>query len=309
MAGSKQIVNRRVESIVHCEMSAIRRFLRSDYGRRIVVALILIAGIELYPVFQIVNAYQRERRVARQIEAAGGMVEWQYFGPYFASFDVAGVCPLFNRVTDVDFLECDIPAGLLQIMRKLTRLRSLGAIATQIGDAELEHVLQLPGLVTLVLDQTRITDAGLEQLAERTSLETLSLGGTQVSDAGLVHLARLTNLRSLSLYATQITDPGFSNLSSLVNLERLDLGETAITDASVPLIVKLKKIHWLNLGGTRVTPDVGRSIKWQLSTCGNFGIVGLESDSPGWNQAFRLLIEREAWTVLSRIESAIHEYD
>jgi len=68
-------------------------------------------------------------------------------------------------------------------------------IDTQVTDAGLEHLKDLPNLQTLLLNDTQVTDAGLEHLKKLPNVECLGLGGTQVSDAGLGHLNGLTKLK------------------------------------------------------------------------------------------------------------------
>jgi len=62
----------------------------------------------------------------------------------------------------------DDPVGVLKVTR-------VSFAFTDITDAGLEHLKDLPELEGLVLDGTRVTDAGLEHLKGLTKLESLSV--------------------------------------------------------------------------------------------------------------------------------------
>ena len=59
---------------------------------------------------------------------------------------------------------------------------------TNVGDAGLKSLKELPQLRVLHLDFTKVSDAGLKHLKELPQLRVLRLDFTKVSDAGLEHL-------------------------------------------------------------------------------------------------------------------------
>src|SRR3990172_7164771 len=62
--------------------------------------------------------------------------------------------------------------------------------------------------VHLKLRHTQVTDAGLETLGEMPQLVGVGLDGNEITDDGLAHLKNLTSLESLPLNETPITDAG-----------------------------------------------------------------------------------------------------
>ena len=77
-------------------------------------------------------------------------------------------------------------------------------------DRVLEHIKGLKRLKSLGLSGNRITDAGLPLLANLESLETLDLDGTPVTDAGLSALVGLKRLKMLRVENTGVTREGLA---------------------------------------------------------------------------------------------------
>lgn len=167
------------------EHSMVWWFLRT-YGVRIVIGAVLVAA--LYGVLCVYMPYQREQRMAREIESAGGHVEFEFDGPNWIPMLVQNRLPIWNRITTV------------------------GLRNTQVTDAGLLHLTGVTKLNVLDLDNTQVTDAGLSHLKGLTKLEWLYLHNTQVTDAGLLHLKGLTKLLSVSLKNTHTTVEGRESL-------------------------------------------------------------------------------------------------
>ena len=115
---------------------------------------------------------------------------------------------------------------------------NLGMQGTNITDATLAMLKDIPTLVDLNLAGTKITDAGLANLKSLPNLITLHLENTPVTDAGLVHLKGLRNLHYLNLYGTTVGDAGLDQLKGLTNLRRLYLWQTKVTDLAVTNLQK-----------------------------------------------------------------------
>ncbi len=83
---------------------------------------------------------------------------------------------------------------------------------SDVSDADLAHLNELPALQELSINDTQVTDAGLGHLKSLTGLKGLLLeyNHPQLTDAGLKHLEGLTGLQSLLLSGTQVTDAGVS---------------------------------------------------------------------------------------------------
>ncbi len=126
-----------------------------------------------------------------------------------------------------------------------------------ISDAELFHLAKVPSLQELFLNLCNtITDAGLVHVANIPALQLLHLNMTTVSDAGLVHLSKLSALQELNLNNTKVSDAGLVHLAKLSALQRLELSRTKISDAGLQHLAELSALQELTLSGTRIS-DAG----------------------------------------------------
>lgn len=110
---------------------------------------------------------------------------------------------------------------------------NLGLLGTNVTDATLAVLKDIPTLVHLNLRATRVTDGGLVHLKSLPNLLELHLENTGITDAGLVHLKGLTNLTYLNLYGTKVGDAGLEHLKGLTDLQSLYLWQTATTSNGV----------------------------------------------------------------------------
>ena len=100
---------------------------------------------------------------------------------------------------------------------------------TNITDANLAPLKDIPSLVELNLAGTKITDAGLQNLTSLTNLIRLHLEHTDISDTALAHLKNLTHLEYLNLFATSVSDAGLAELKNLHSLRHLYIWQTKVT--------------------------------------------------------------------------------
>ena len=117
------------------------------------------------------------------------------------------------------------PVAMNLIWRE-ANFRSQG---TNVTDATIAPLKDIPTLVDLNLGGTKITDAGLQAIAGLTNLVTLHLEHTGVTDAGLAQLKKLHNLSYLNLFDTKVTDKGLEQLKGFTNLKHIYLWETKVT--------------------------------------------------------------------------------
>ena len=110
---------------------------------------------------------------------------------------------------------------------------NLGLLGTNVTDATLAAVKDIPTLVHLNLRGTKITDAGLAHLQGLTNLLELHLEKTAITDAGLAHLKKLVNLTYLNLYATKVSDAGLKELNGLADLRNVYLWQSQVTSNGV----------------------------------------------------------------------------
>jgi mono/diheme cytochrome c family protein len=136
------------------------------------------------------------------------------------------------------------------------REANLGLQGTNVTDAVLSTLKDIPTLVNLNLRGTKVTDAGLDNLKGLNNLLQLHLENTAITDAGLARLNRLTNLNYLNLYGTAVTDSGLDQLKPLTDLQSLYLWQTKVTSNGV---AKLQK----------ALPELKISTGWELTTITN----------------------------------------
>ena len=227
------------------------RFIRR-YFVRIVIGAVLVAMV--YGALLVWVSYQREQRIAKEIEAYGGIVEFRYAGPDWILQSMRDRTILFNRVWSASIQihpsdELIHPSEkFLSELAVLTNLTQLFLNTEQVTDAGLEHLKGLTKLRFLTLDNTQVTDAGLDHLKGLASLEWLILQDTQITDAGLEHLKGLTSLTELDLDDTHVTDAGLEHLKGLTNLVRLELDGTQVTAKGRAMLRK-------TLPGCIITPE------------------------------------------------------
>jgi Leucine-rich repeat (LRR) protein len=114
---------------------------------------------------------------------------------------------------------------MLPAVRMLKHLEKLRlASLTGDGDAELDHLADMPQLTELDLYGLKLTDQSLEKLAGLKNLRYLGLSGKGITDKGLLTLRPLVNLRHLQLAGTSTTPAGIDALRK--TLPKLGVGRT-----------------------------------------------------------------------------------
>jgi len=173
----------------------------------------------------------------------------------------------FKTVDSVTLDRTDITDAWLQHLRELPRIALLSLNNTSVTDTGLEHIKDLTQLGVLFLKNTKVTDTGLECLKGLKGLAVLSLDGTQVTDTGLIHLRGLNQLRCLHLNGTQITDSGLRHFKELTGLVELSLNDTRVSNAGLEHLTGLTKLTGLKLVGTKVTLDGVKRLQEALLNC------------------------------------------
>ncbi len=109
----------------------------------------------------------------------------------------------------------DLAAGQLNKLKPIAKnIVQLNLASSNVDDAMLAIVKDMPHLNRLHLEQTGITDQGLAHLGGLQYLEYLNLYLTKVTDAGLAQLQQLPKLRSLYLWQTGVTPIGLAKFAS-----------------------------------------------------------------------------------------------
>ncbi len=145
-----------------------------------------------------VQQARKQREVVEAIRALGGFVTYDY------AIDQSYGHPVNAQAAGPGWLGSVLGVDLFADVVRVN------LDSTDVTDAQLECLENLPQLRWVNLFNTRITNAGLEHLKRLRHLERLELGGTQVTDAGLEYLAGLPDLQSV--YATDVTEKGMERL-------------------------------------------------------------------------------------------------
>ncbi len=110
----------------------------------------------------------------------------------------------------------DLSESVLKQLKKVSEnIVQLDFANSNLDDALLTIVKDLPHLNRLHLERTAVTDAGLTNLSHLKFLEYLNLYQTAVTDAGLEQLQLLPNLKSVYLWQTAVTEQGVAKFASL----------------------------------------------------------------------------------------------
>lgn len=247
------------------ETVTVWQFLRRHFVWIVVGAILVLATYGMLIVWM---PYQREQRIASEIQASGATVDFRYSGPDWVSESVRHHLPFLDRIRGIGRLDQAAAPALFSELGSLTSLDVLYLQSTQVTDDGLEHLKGLTNLYALDLLDTQITDAGMEHLKRLTRLNDLRLTGTRVTDAGLEYLKGLASLERLDLSETKITDVGVEHLKGLTRLCELRLGGTQITDAGLEHLKGLTILELLELEGCiQVTPEGREMLRKSLPNC------------------------------------------
>ena len=113
-----------------------------------------------------------------------------------------------SAINKTSFNDNDFEA-LLSIKNNISRL-DLGG--TQVTDAIITQLVQLPNLTVLKLDNTSVTGANIEALASLKHLKTINLVNSQFTDAHLAKVSTFPKLQQVYLYNTKVKDSKIKSL-------------------------------------------------------------------------------------------------
>ena len=138
--------------------------------------------------------------------------------------------------------------GDFKTLRKFRELKRLDLRLTQFPSKELSHVVRLPQLETLVLDQSSINDAGMVEVGRCRSLRRLSLvWTTDITAVGLSQLRQLEQLRSIDLRATEVAADGLKQLAKLPSLKELKIGPVKLDTDLLQQLERFSSLERLTL--------------------------------------------------------------
>lgn len=161
------------------------QFVRANAVRCVIGGMLMAFA---YCFILVWTPYERERGIARKIEAMGGNAEFQFLGPKWIPLNFRDRMPWLRRITRVEL--------------------QWKTISPEMGN----DIGTLINLEWLSLSNSEIHDDSLKYFSTLRNLDDLNLDATQISDAGLEHLGGLSDLTSLSLEFTPTTEEGRKRL-------------------------------------------------------------------------------------------------
>ena len=135
----------------------------------------------------------------------------------------------------------------------LSRLEILELRETQIGDAGLRPLLDLPSLRVLYLTETRVGDLGMACLSRLTKSRRASPGPHIRRRRRSGAPGRADQIEGAEAQFNPCYRQGLGYLAALEKLEFLDLSNTAVTDAGLTHLAGLKELRLVILEKTNVT--------------------------------------------------------
>jgi len=232
--------------------------------------LLAILVVAVWLGFQTAAA-RRQRAAREQIEAAGGIVAYDYLyddnavpdekrtSPFPAwALEAAGE-DFFHDIVWVSHYNGEPTDDDLQAVASLDELVGLQLSSEAVTDEGLARLASLPKMQRLMLSCPKMTDAGLSCLREMPHLRELYLYG-DIGDAGAKQVAAIEPLSMLTINSQRLTDAGLTELLKLQELAILELWNCPVTDAGIRQLAALPKLRILRAHGTRITTEGARAL-------------------------------------------------
>jgi Leucine Rich repeat len=199
-----------------------------------------------------VNRANRQRRAIAAIEAARGVIRFDYQrdanGQRIPDAEPPGPRWLRKWIGD-DYFRKVVAVDFAFGHTKGSRLPS-------VDDDRLRCFESLPDVERIELGHNRaVTDDGLARLRNLKKLDMLWLYDCNITGTGLKHLAHLPNLYGLDLRGAPITHEGVIAIAQVQNLRSLWIPETPITDDDLAALKPLVRLESLNLQQTPITDN------------------------------------------------------
>ncbi len=142
----------------------------------------------------------------------------------------------------------------------------LGGLS-EVSNAGLGNLRDLPKLRVLIMTGSRVYDSGLKHLTSLPALEELSLGNREgarekarITGAGLAPLRQLPDLRKLTLARVPLGEEGSGHIAALARLETLSLLECDIGVPEARKIARLRQLRVLGIIKTLLSGDAMASL-------------------------------------------------
>jgi hypothetical protein len=259
-------------------MSANTHRRRLRFSLRTLFILVVLLSVILGCLGNLLHCYHAERRVALEIDNAGGHVETALFG-LFDREDPARwdrgprwmQRVTFAQLSGTDFNDERLTRLELHRFKHLRGL-SIGYFAVfgldgpkweafppPITEKGLASLPPFPKLIGLELQDLPVGDRGFEGFARKyPCLERIAFSGTKITDTTMLEVRQLFRLERLSLRGTLVTDEGLPALANLTELGQLDLSETGVTGPGLKNLHGLSRLTVLVLNNTPLEHDAAQ---------------------------------------------------
>ena len=182
-------------------------------------------------------------------------------------------------------------------IRGLRDLRFFAAGGSSVSDELMNEVLNCKQLRYLTLAYaTQVSNAMLNKIAELPELEYVALPGCNVNDETIGILSKCQKLTELVLDDTAVTDSSFASFD-LSKLKRFSANYTKVTEATVAKVISNQAFTSLGLAGMQLSVDtVERIAKGKVLAELDLSDTQLSADS--WNAMAEHLTEKNLRLIL-----------
>ena len=246
----------------------MRRFIREwTMASRIRnAALFMISAPSIYFAVSVYSHFRLEQRIAKEIEALGGIVDRNYHGPSWLPTQALAKSDVFLRIEGVDFMSNAVNADLISRLRSLPHLNRLVISGTVLTEEHMLAIGQLATISLLDLGSTGIGDTEFSRIKTLTKITWLSIENTRVSDNGMRVIADMPYVEILNINITHITDDGMWVIKGMERLITLTMNNTSITDIGLLRVdgLALRAVYAI---GARTTAAGRASLRRVLPNC------------------------------------------
>lgn len=148
-------------------------------------------------------------------------------------------------------------------LRPMPQLQALDLTGTDVDDAMLLTLAQMPELEELLISHGRFTEKGFAALAPLTKLRRLEAVRTRLAGNAAETLKQFTKLERLNLDYTGVNDAVIAQLTALP-LVQLKLDSANVSDASVEHLAAMRTLRELNLYHTTIGETAHDKLKQAL---------------------------------------------
>ncbi len=161
----------------------------------------------------------------------------------------------------------EINNDMIAPIAKIKNLTSLALEESDVDDAGLLTLADLPLKSLGLVGSLFVTDEGLVVLKNYTNLASLNLQDTGATLKAIPLLSHPEKLVTLDLYQSAIEDDNIGNLARLSNLKNLSLGQTQLSNASLEILSGMTSLEKLNLVQTAITESGIEKLQKDLPKC------------------------------------------